>query len=372
MKKYQRELARNICSIEHLKGYMSMSPEEEKCMEKVISVHPMNITRYYASLIDWNDPCDPIRKIAVPSGDELDLSGSYDTSGEHSNTKIPGLQHKYPETALILATNRCATYCRFCFRKRLVGLSDGEILHKFESVSEYVKKHEEISNVLISGGDPFKLSTGVLKKFLDILCSIPHLKYIRFGTRIPVAFPQRILWDSKLPKLLRKCSKKKKIYIVTHFNHPREITEQSSKAIGELINSGIPVSNQTVLLRDVNDNPETLVELMNDLVSIGIIPYYVFACRPVKRVKHHFQVPLFEGCRIVESARRKLDGHAKRFRYVMSHVTGKIEIVGTMDRYMYFRYHQAKDPKVRGLFFKKPIKKSARWLDDLDEDKPVV
>ena len=198
------EFRKNICTIEQLKKYTQISLLEEGRLRRIIERHPMSITPYYASLIDWNDPNDPIRQMAVPSLEELDLAGSYDTSGEHENTKMPGLQHKYSQTALILATDKCATYCRHCFRKRLVGLHTEEVLHRFDGAARYIRKHKEINNVLISGGDPFVLSTDVLERFLKRLSAIKHLNFIRFGTRTPVTFPDRILKDKGLLRLLKK------------------------------------------------------------------------------------------------------------------------------------------------------------------------
>jgi len=158
-----KELENSISTIKQLKEYVDLPPDEEKQLEQVVQVHPMRVSLYYLSLIDWNDPHDPIRKMAVPSIEELNPEGVYDTSGEAENTKMRGLQHKYSETALILATNRCATYCRHCFRKRLVGSSSEEIIRRFDEAAEYIAKHEEINNVLISGGDPLVLKTEILQ-----------------------------------------------------------------------------------------------------------------------------------------------------------------------------------------------------------------
>jgi len=248
----------------------------------------------------------------------------------------------------------------------LIGLPSEEILHRFNNAVKYIKECEGINNVLISGGDPFVLPTKVIEKFLKKLSAIPHLDFIRFGTRAPLTFPDRILEDEEFLTLLGDYSlKNKRIYVVTQFNHPREITEKSTSAVDKLIRSGMIMNNQTVLLKGVNDSPETLAELQNKLVSIGINPYYVFQCRPVKRVKRRFQVPLYKGYEIVENAKRRLNGHSKRFRYIMSHRTGKIEIVGIMGDDIYFKYHQAKLPRDIGKFFKKKINKTACWLDDL-------
>jgi lysine 2,3-aminomutase len=363
-----KKLENSICSVEQLANYVDLSPNEKEQLEQVVQIHPMRVSPYYVSLINWNDPHDPIRKIAVPSFEELNLEGFYDTSGEAENTKMPGLQHKYSETALILATNRCATYCRHCFRKRLVGLPTDEIIKRFEEATEYVEKHGEINNVLISGGDPFVLSNEVIERFLEMLTKIEHLSFIRFGSRTPVTLPSR-LSDPELLGLFKKYSQMdKRLYVVTQFNHPREITPQSVSAVSNLINAGILFSNQTVLLRGVNDNPETLATLMNRLVSIGVTPYYVFQCRPVKRVKHYFQVPICEGVRIVEKAKANCNGHSKRFKYIMSHKTGKVEILGIMNGEIYFKYHEAKDRGNLGVMFKRRVDEKAGWLDDFNMD----
>jgi lysine 2,3-aminomutase len=363
-----KKLENSICSVEQLANYVDLSPNEKEQLEQVVQIHPMRVSPYYVSLINWNDPHDPIRKIAVPSFEELNLEGFYDTSGEAENTKMPGLQHKYSETALILATNRCATYCRHCFRKRLVGLPTDELIKRFEEAAEYVEKHGEINNVLISGGDPFVLSNEVIERFLEMLTKIEHLSFIRFGSRTPVTLPSR-LSDPELLGLFKKYSQMdKRLYVVTQFNHPREITPQSVSAVSNLINAGILFSNQTVLLRGVNDNPETLATLMNRLVSIGVTPYYVFQCRPVKRVKHYFQVPICEGVRIVEKAKANCNGHSKRFKYIMSHKTGKVEILGIMNGEIYFKYHEAKDRGNLGVMFKRRVDEKAGWLDDFNMD----
>jgi len=348
---------------------VTIPEEEKKKLQEVLEKHPMFIPDYYAGLIDWEDPEDPIKKIIFPSVEELDVSGSYDTSGEKENTVLTGLQHKYRETALLLVTNRCAGYCRHCFRKRLVGIPTNETLKLFDAAVEYIKEHPEITNVLISGGDPLVLPTDVIEYFLSELSKIPHLKFIRFGSRVPVFYPMRIYEDKKLLEVFSKYSTpERRVYLVTHFNHPKEVTKEARRAVDSLIRAGVPVSNQAVLLRGVNDDPEILATLMKEITSAGVIPYYVFQCRPVKRVKTHFQVPLKEAYEIVEKAKQKLDGHAKRFKFIMSHRTGKIEIVGIIGNEIYLKYHQCKEPEKVGKLFKMLLTPNAGWLDDL---KPV-
>ena len=363
---WESKLKENITSIEDLKKYVKLTAREEHLLQQVVEIHPMSISRYYMSLIDKRDKKDPLRKMIIPSIDELNVAGTYDTSGEQKSTKAHGLQHKYGETALILATNRCASYCRFCFRKRLVGLPNEEILRRFNDALPYIRSHKEINNVLISGGDPFTLPTEIIENFLKQLTAIKHLDFIRFGTRVPVTFPDRILDDKSLTATLKRyTAKDKRLYIVTHFNHPNEITEKSIDAIDRLISANLIVNNQTVLMKGVNDNPDVLAKLMKKLVSIGVNPYYVFQCRPVKRVKSHFQVPFARGIRVVEGAKKQLDGHSKRFKFCMSHDSGKIEIVGVIGDTIYLRHNQARYAKDRSRFFTKKLDNKAAWLDDL-------
>ena len=366
--RWQDELNNNVTSLQELKEYIDLDAAEEKKLQQVIDKHPMSIPRYYLSLIDPADAGDPIRRMAVPSPEELDPDGSYDTSGESQNTKLPGLQHKYANTVLLLAANVCSMYCRHCFRKRMVGLSGEETMARFREALAYISRHPEVNNVLISGGDSLILPTHVLGGFLAELSRLPHLDYIRFGSRMAVTFPDRILKDPELLELFRAYSKKnRRIYLHTQFNHPREITPQAIEAVNRVIRAGVVVNNQTVLLRNVNDTPAILADLQRNLVRIGVNPYYVFQCRPVKRVKSHFQLPLAEGYRIVAKTRGMLDGLSKRFRYAMSHESGKIEILGILGDEMFFKHQQARKKSDASRFFKRKLDERAGWLDDLPE-----
>jgi len=354
----------NIVSIEELEGNLDMTEEEKDSLKTIAKRHPMRITRYYYDLIDWSDKDDPIRKLSVPSIGELDKSGDYDTSGEASNTKMPGLQHKYNTTALVLCTNVCYMYCRHCFRKRMVGYSTEEIMSRMEESVQYVKDHKEINNVLITGGDSFTLSNEVIEEYLKNLSEIDHLDFIRFGTRVPVVFPHRIFMDDELLKMLNRYRHKKEIIVVTQFNHVKEVTDEALKSIEALNEAGVTVRNQTVLLKGVNNDPKDLAELLNKLVSIGVHPYYVFQCRPVKFVKNHFQTTLYDGVQIVEEAKKKLNGMSKGFRYAMSHPKGKVEIFGVNDDKMIFKFHQNKYEEDAGRLFLRDLDKEARWLDE--------
>lgn len=361
---WQNNLGKNITTIEELNNKLKLSPQLQKSLEDITTRFPMSVTPYYLSLIDWSDENDPIRRMCIPSLDELDMTGRFDTSGEMMNTKTEGLQHKYSSTALILSTNVCAMYCRHCFRKRAVGISTAEILKNFEYAADYVKNHTEISNVLISGGDSFLMDNKIIERYLNVYSDIEHLDFIRFGTRTPVTFPERITNDEELLDILETYNSKKQLYIITHFNHPNEITSQSADAVQKLIKRGLIVRNQTVLLRGVNDDGEVLGRLLKQLTAIGAVPYYIFQCRPVSGAGAHFQVPLIDGYRIVEQAKTLQNGIGKSLRYIMSHETGKLEIIGLAEsNAMIFKYHQAKEQKDRGRIFQKMLSPTQAWLN---------
>ena len=343
---------------------LALNEREREELDQISGIYPVRVTPYYLNLIDPEDPDDPIRKMCIPKGMEMNPEGLEDTSGEYDNTVLKGMQHKYRQTTLILSTNQCAMYCRHCFRKRMVGSSGRELASHIPEMAEYVRNHPEVNNVLISGGDSFMNSNDVITQYLEAFTAIDHLDFIRFGTRTPVVLPTRITDDPELARILREYGRKKQIIIVTHYNHPKELTEKSLEAIRILQDSGCLIRNQTVFLRGINDDPQILATLMNQLVSVGIIPYYLFQCRPVKGAKGQFQIPILEGFRIFSEARKYMNGMAKSVRYAMSHYRGKIEIVGPIsEKKMLFTYHQAKYPEDHDKVFTVELKPDQTWLD---------
>lgn len=341
-----------------------LSTDDQKVLATVSERYPMSIPEYYYNLIDQNDPEDPIKKICFPNTFESSSAGDFDTSGEATNTKMPGLQHKYKTTALVLTTNACFMYCRHCFRKRMVGYSSDEINNRMKETVEYLKNHEEVNNVLLTGGDSFCMNNDQIESYLKNLSEIEHLDFIRFGTRAPVVFPERIYGDKELVDLLGKYNQKKKLIIVTQFNHPRELTDEVKKAIDMLLNKGITINNQAVILKGVNDDPKVMSDLLNGLTRIGINPYYVFQCRPVTGVKSGFQKTLIESYEMAKESRKSLNGIGKRFKLIMSHVRGKIEIVGVHKNEMIFKFHQAKNVDDNERVFIREIDPTGKWLDD--------
>ncbi len=355
-----------ICSIDGLKDYISLTDESKAELEDIIKRYPIRITPYYLSLIDRNDPNDPVRKLCIPEYSEHLKDGLEDTSDEAGNTVVKGMQHKYKQTVLILSTNNCATYCRHCFRKRMVGYCADEVAENLDKMSEYVSSHKEINNILVSGGDAFANENHIIQKYLETFSAIDNISLIRFGSRVPVVMPQRIYDDDELLSLLRSYDGKTQLAVVTQFNHPKELTTEAKRAVRVLIDCGVYVRNQAVLLKGVNDDPKVMADLMNGLVSSGVIPYYVFQCRPVLGVKNQFQIPLMKGEEILRKAKNMMNGQARSYRYVLSHPTGKIEIIGPDSDGMIFKYHEAKEDKDQGRIFRLSLNSDKCWIDPED------
>jgi len=342
-----------------------LTPGEQEILSRISQHYVFRANTYYLDLIDWDDPDDPIRKIVVPDPDELLEDGVLDPSDEESVTVVHGAEHKYSTTVLLLVSEVCGTYCRFCFRKRLFMLDNDEVSLDISKGLDYVRSHPEVDNVLLTGGDPLILSTRRIDQILTQLRAVPHVKIIRFGTKLPAFNPYRILDDPRLCEVIARHSHDgRRIYIIAHFNHPRELTGVAVEGVNRLLESRAIVVNQTPLLKGVNDDPETIAELFNRLSYIGVPPYYLFQGRPIAG-NRAFKIPLREGCEIFEKAKEKMSGLAKRARYIMSHATGKIEIVGFLDGRIVLKYHQAKDPQNLGRLFALPYWEGACWLDDL-------
>lgn len=370
---WQRELKQNISSIDSLKHYIDLSEDEEEVLREVVGQHPMNIPRYYLSLLNEYDTNDPIRKMALPSEDELIVAGSMgettkDPYGDDKHNKGNGVLHKYPYSALIVATDYCSMYCRHCFRKAIVGLPNDKTVENFQRAATYIREHKEITNVIISGGDPLLINTRRIKKILESLVDIDHVNYVRIGTRTPVVYPMRF-FDDDLLKCFEEFNKHKTLYLPTHFNHANEITNMAKEAVLRIRQTGVTVNNQAVLLEGVNDSASDIENLMNGLVTIGVNPYYLYQCMPVSRVRHHFQVPLKKGIDIVDEAKLRLDGYAKRFKFIMGHDIGKIEICGRIsDKLILKQIHsRPEEPENASRMMVMALDDKVGWLDDMRE-----
>lgn len=350
--------------ITRLKQVAELSEEQKDELRVVTEKFVFRSNDYYQQLIDWNDPDDPIKQLIMPNIREMDDFGKLDASGEHNYTRVPGLEHKYPSTALLLCSDVCAGYCRYCFRKRLFMNDNEEVVKDIKPGLAYIRRHPEISNVLLTGGDPLILATLRLEEIFEQLFAIPHVRIVRVGTKLPAFNPYRILNDPKLLDLLGMYrSRDRQVYIMAHFDHPRELTAPAVDGLRALLDAGACVVNQHPIIRGVNDSTETLRELWDSLSFIGVPPYYVFQCRPTAG-NGPYVTPIERNMAMIEAARTQASGLAKRVRFVMSHMTGKIEPVAMTAKLIVFRYHNAAEPQNEGrvmIFGRNP---EAYWLDD--------
>lgn len=299
--------ARNrIETLDELKEYINLTPEEETGIRHCLNAFRMAITPYYLSLMDLENPNDPIRKQAVPTEAELYFAPEESADSLHEDTDSPvkGLTHRYPDRVLFLITDCCAAYCRHCTRRRMVGQTDSALPRKqIDDCIEYIRNHPEVRDVLISGGDVFTQSDEMLEYVISNLRAIEHVQIIRLGTRTPVVMPQRITQD--LCNMLKKYHP---IWVNVHFNHPNEITQESAQACAMLADAGIPLGNQSVLLAGVNDCVHVMKKLVNELVRIRVRPYYIYAC-DLSLGLSHFRTPVSKGIEIIEALR----GHTSGF-----------------------------------------------------------
>jgi lysine 2,3-aminomutase len=297
-----------IRSVRQLRDLLPFSPDELEAIGALEGEYKLAIPPYYFSLIDPRDPNDPIRLQSVSSPLELQTSSGYeleDPLDEDKDAPVPGLTHRYPDRVLLVTTHVCTMYCRFCTRKRATMVRGGweAVSRNDERMIEYVRDHSEIRDVIVSGGDPLTLPQPKLRFFLENLAAIPHVDVIRIGTRVPVTMPQK-LYGQELIELLASTDK---VWIQTHFNHPREITPEAARVCKDLLRAGMPVNNHTVLLKGVNDSLETMRQLMRALLRIKVRPYYLFHCDPVIGAGH-FRTSVWKGIEIMEGLRGHLSG----------------------------------------------------------------
>uniref|UniRef100_UPI00406BE953 KamA family radical SAM protein n=1 Tax=Paenibacillus sp. FSL L8-0340 TaxID=2954685 RepID=UPI00406BE953 len=341
-----------------------LSETEKEKLKEITGKFAFRVNDYYLSLIDWDDPGDPIRRLVIPSEGELEEYGCWDASDEGMNYVVPGCQHKYRTTALLIVSEVCGAYCRYCFRKRLFRNDVKEAQTDVAPGLEYIRNHPEINNVLLTGGDSLILSTSKLRFIIESLRSIDHVKIIRLGSKIPVFNPMRIYQDEELLELIRTYSSEdKRIYVMAHINHPREITPEAKQAFRALHNAGAIVVNQTPVLKGINDDPAVLGELLDRLSWAGVTPYYFFVNRPIAG-NREFVLPLERVYNIVEEAKARTSGLGKRVRLSMSHSSGKIEILAIEDGKAYLKYHQSRAQEY-GKFMILECPPDAEWFDDL-------
>ena len=300
-------LRNKIQTMEDLKKVVEIGKEEEEGITKCLSTLRMAITPYYLSLIDLNNPYDPIRVQSVPTVAELNWAEEdlEDPLHEDTDSPVPGLTHRYPDRALLLVTDQCSVYCRHCTRRRFAGVNDAALpMDQVDNAIAYIAKTPVIRDVLISGGDPLLLSDDNLESIIRKLREIPHVEIVRLGSRLPVVLPQRITDD--LCNMLKKYHP---IWLNTHFNHPQEITAESTMACEKLANAGIPLGNQSVLLAGINDCIHVMKNLVQALVKIRVRPYYVYQC-DLSQGLTHFRTPVTKSIEIAEGLRGHTSGYA--------------------------------------------------------------
>lgn len=301
------QVQNRIKTVDDLTKYIDLTTEEEKEIRKSLKMLRMSITPYYLSLIDTTNPNCPIRTQAVPSKKELYVSPSDldDPLDEDEDSPVPGLTHRYPDRVLFLITDMCSMYCRHCTRRRFAGQSDASrTKEQIDECIDYIARTPQVRDVLLSGGDPLLMSDDKLEYILSKISAIPHVEVIRIGTRTPVVMPQRI--TTKLVTMLKKYQP---IWINTHFNHPDEITPESSAACALLADSGFPLGNQSVLLRGINDCTHIMKKLVLELVRIRVRPYYLYVCDQSVGISH-FRTPVSKGIEIIENLRGHVSGFA--------------------------------------------------------------
>ena len=301
------QVKNRIESYEELSKYFTFSADEAEGIKQALAKFRMAITPYYLSLIDPNDPYDPIRRQAIPQGAECNIAPAdlNDPLHEDEDSPAPGLTHRYPDRVLFLITDMCSMYCRHCTRRRFAGQKDDESpSQRIEKCLEYIERTPQVRDVLLSGGDALMVSDQKLEYIIGRLRKIPHVEIVRIGSRTPVVCPQRIT-----PELCNMLKKYHPIWLNTHFNHPNEFTPEAEQALARLADAGIPLGNQTVLLRGVNDCVHVMKKLMHELVRNRVRPYYSYQC-DLSMGLEHFRTPVSKGIEIIENLRGHTSGYA--------------------------------------------------------------
>jgi lysine 2,3-aminomutase len=363
-------------SIDTAEDFAEVFGVDKDLMRKIIERYPARINPYYLSLIRYKG--DPIWLQCFPDVKELeDEDMPEDPLDEDAMSPVPSITHRYPDRVLFLVTSQCSMYCRFCTRKRKVGDSSKINMKFIQDGIDYIRNHSEVRDVILSGGDPLMLTDYMLEKIIKALREIPHVEIIRIGTKMPCVLPQRI--TENLCNMLKKYHP---IYVNTHFNHPWEITPESKRACEMLADAGIPVGNQTVLLRGVNDDPYVMQELMKKLLAIRVRPYYIYQA-DITRGANHFRTPIKVGIEIMDKLRGHISGLAVPYyvidapggggkipilpQYVIAH--NENEIIVRNFKYEIYVYPDVKEDEIEEIKYepkataeKRKIIERKKWL----------
>lgn len=301
------QVKNRIETLDQLKQYISLTEEEQEGVRVALKTLRMAITPYYLSLIDPNNPNDPVRRQAIPSIKETHQASAdlLDPLHEDEDSPVPGITHRYPDRVLFLITDMCSMYCRHCTRRRFAGQKDANVgLDLIQQGIDYIARTPQVRDVLLSGGDCLMVSDEVLESIIKRLRAIPHVEIIRLGSRTPVVCPMRIT-----DKLVNMFKQYHPIWLNTHFNHPNECTPEAAEACAKLANAGIPLGNQSVLLRGVNDDTRVMKKLVQRLVQMRVRPYYIYQC-DLSMGLEHFRTTVSKGIEIIENLRGHTSGYA--------------------------------------------------------------
>ena len=305
---WEWQLRNSITSWKALQQVLQLSDDEVRAMTVESGNLPLRLTPYYASLLDANDPMQSLRRSVVPVTAEhlISCGEAADPLGEDTHSRVPGLVHRYPDRVLFLVTGFCASYCRYCTRSRLVGDQNKRHLNReqWDRALSYIELNPDVRDVLLSGGDPLTLPDSSLEYLLTRLSRIPHVEFVRIGSKVPVVLPQRI--THSLVNLLKRF---RPLWMSLHFTHPDEITPETAQACERLADAGIPLGSQTVLLKDINDSVPVMRKLMHELLKIRVRPYYLYQCDPILG-SSHFRTSVEKGLEIIEGLRGHTSGYA--------------------------------------------------------------
>lgn len=303
------QFRKRIRTLAELERLFVLSDDERDAIQRHKGSLPVGITPYYASLMNRHDADDPLRRTHIPVGTEYvqTLGEADDPLGEDHDSAVPGLVHRYPDRVLFLVTGTCSTYCRYCTRSRMVGSVGGEYSFsksQWEKALQYIEAHTEIRDVLLSGGDPLTLADEPLEYLLTRLRAIKHVEFLRIGTKVPVVLPMRV--TKNLTRILKKMHP---LWMSIHFTHPSELSKEVTESTARLADSGIPLGSQTVLLKGINDDVETMKSLYHGLLMRRVKPYYLYQCDPITG-SSHFRTPVEKGLEIIEGLRGHTTGYA--------------------------------------------------------------
>ena len=305
---WEWQLRNSFTSMKDLARVINLTGDELSSAQLENGNLPLRITPYYASLLDAENSQQPLRKCVVPLTAEhlIAVEEAADPLGEDSHSRVPGLIHRYPDRVLFLVTGFCATYCRYCTRSRLVGDQNKRHLNRdqWDRAIAYIELNPQVRDVLLSGGDPLTMSDESIEYLLSRLSRIPHVEFVRIGTKVPVVLPQRI--TTNLVNVLKRF---RPLWMSIHFTHPDEITPETTQACERLADAGIPLGSQTVLLQGINDNIDTMKKLMHELLKIRVRPYYLYQCDPIIG-SSHFRTPVEKGIEIIQGLRGHTSGYA--------------------------------------------------------------